>query len=396
MRIYFTRQLLILLLSTGGVLCLVVPAVTAGPNYGAPLVLPGATTAADPSAIRVDDIYYVYATTDTKTVQGWSSADLMDWQPTGAVWGPPPPGAWNDDLIMAPQVLPYEERFYLYYGVGHYVGVAVADTPTGPFVDVYEHPFFGGIYTGDPAVFQDEDGSLFMYCTCLAPFSSIRVLPMSDPVTLTGECRLLLVPGLLNWEGFLVEGPWMIKRAGTYYLMYSGFLATLPWYAIGYATAADPRGPFTKYDGNPILQVDWAYDFWGPGHNSSVTSPDGRILMFYHTKTEPASGWDREIRINELAFTTDKELYVVLGDDDDSTDDDAVNDDITDDDAIDDDDTADDDAINDDTIDDDVTDDDATNDDAIDDDATNDDAIDEDAADDDAADNDDDDSRCGC
>jgi len=341
-----------------------------GPNYGEPIVLPGTETAADPAVIRVDDVYYLYPTSDVTCIECWSSTDLETWAYEGIAWGPGQPGAWNDSYACAPDVLPYEGKFYMYYCAGRvvgHVGVAVADEPVGPFVDVYDHPFIGGGYGGtliyaiDPHVIVDDDGSLYMYCTNLSPFSSVRVALMVDPVTLIPDWTVLLRPGVVNWEWILCEGSWMARHNGLYYLMYSGNGATVPEYAIGYATSDNPLGPFTKHPGNPILDADWDHDFWGPGHNSVVEDDQGTMWMFYHTKFYPEEGWDRFLRKNEIAFTDSGELYVVLDDDDDDTDDDS--DDDTDDDA--DDDSGDDDS-------------------------------DDDADDDEESGDDDDDGECGC
>jgi len=308
------------------------------PNYGDPIDLPNNTYAADPSVIRVGDAYYLYPTTTGVSIECWSSVDLENWTYEGVVWGPAPQGAWNDAGVWAPDVFYYDGRFYLYYTANNKIGVAVADEPTGPFVDVYDHPFIGGGYGNtighsiDPHVFLDDDGSLYIYCTTYIPLSSIRVSRMIDPVTVVGDWTVLIKPKLLSWETTVCEGPWMLKRGGIYYLMYSGSGANLPIYAIGYATSTSPMGPFTKYEGNPILHVDWAHEFYGPGHNSVVADEDGRLWMFYHTKVAPDIGWERVVRKNRVAFDDEGNLYVVLDDDSDGADDDISDDDTADDD----------------------------------------------------------------
>jgi len=375
-------------------------AVAGEPLYGAPLTLPNTTYAADPLAIRVDETYYLYPTTLDTAVEGWSSTDFVIWNYEGIVWGPAPPGAWNYGGICAPDILPYEGQYYMYYNSAGGIGVAVADAPTGPFVDVYDHPLVNGFFTIDPDVFVDEDGSIYMYHTCSAPFGSIAVSRMADPVTMSGTWQRLFSPGIINWEGFLVEGPWMIKHDGVYYLMYSGNQTIYPFYAIGYATADEPLGPFTKYENNPILGVDWAHDFWGPGHNSVVNDADGRMWMFYHTKVAPQTGWEREVRINQVAFNAEDQLFVVLDDDTTPADDDTTPDDDStpsDDDTtpVDDDATPDDDDTT--PVDDDTTpsDDDTT---PVDDDSTSpdDDTLGDDDSEPGDDDNDDEKGGCGC
>ena len=137
---------------------------------------------------------------------------------------------------------------------------------------------------------------------------------------------------MINWELFVVEGPWMIVRDDVYYLMYSGNGANQPRYAIGYATADNPLGPFTKYEGNPILQIDRDHEFFGPGHHSLTVGPDGDLWMIYHTKLYGDIGWERGIRKNKIAFSEDGRIYVDLGlepPDDDNDDDSAADDDTT-------------------------------------------------------------------
>jgi len=331
-----------------------------GPYYGEPLNLPGVTYAADPHVIRVGDTFFLYPTADDTAIEAWSSTDMLNWTHVGIVWGPAAPGNWNDHGLWAPDVLAHEGKFYMYYTANQKIGVAVADQPSGPFIDVYDHPLIGGGYAGtegnsiDAHVFRDDDGSLYMYCTCYLSFiSMIRVSPMTDPSTVNADWRIVIIPGL-SWELFYAEGPYMVKHGGAYFLMYSGFSAMTPFYAIGYATADNPLGPYAKYEGNPILHVDWAYDFWGPGHNSVVMDEAGARWIFYHTKTDTAVDWNRVVRKNQIDFDANNNMYVVLYDDD------TVDDDFDDDDTSPDDDTTSDD---DDTLpDDDMTSDDDDND----------------------------------
>lgn len=313
-------------------------------GYGEVIDLPNATHAADPSVIRVGDTYYMYPTSTSLAVECWSSKDMESWSYEGVVWEPSSPDGWNNQLIWAPDVFPYEEKYYLYYSANLLIGVAVADEPTGPFVDVYSHPFIGDGYGNmastaiDANAFLDDDGSLYIYCSCHTsigslPAAAICVSPMTDPVTVTGDWQRAPMPGL-NWETLWNEGPWTFKHGDTYYLMYSGSGANTPFYAIGYATAKDPLGPFEKYFWNPILKTDWGAEFYGPGHNSVVKDENGTMWIFYHTKTTPELSWDRRVRKNKLAVDDEGDLYVVLNEtDDDSGDDDAADDDAADDDA---------------------------------------------------------------
>ena len=87
-----------------------------------------------------------------------------------------------------------------------------------------------------------------------------------------------ILPGLAE----INEGPWVFDYSGTYYLMYSGNMAGAKEYAVGYATASSPLGPWTKSASNPILSESDGLS--GPGHHSIATGPDGNLYMFYHQK----------------------------------------------------------------------------------------------------------------
>ena len=125
---------------------------------------------------------------------------------------------------------------------------------------------------------------------------------MADPLTKRGELTEVIRP-TVDWErkkGSVTEGPWMLKRQGTYYLMYSGSGADGPDYGIGYATAKSPLGPFTKHPGNPIAHR--GNGVFGPGHHSVITGPDGKLWMIYHQQNSEKIGWDRFLALDPLWF----------------------------------------------------------------------------------------------
>lgn len=103
----------------------------------------------------------------------------------------------------------------------------------------------------------------------------IFLAPLSDnPLRVTGV-PVELIRESLAWEGPLVEGPWMIRRNGEYFLFYSGNGFSSPRYAIAVARAPHVSGPFTKR-GDPILHGEGfpsppPRGHWeGPGHCSVV------------------------------------------------------------------------------------------------------------------------------
>jgi len=260
---------------------------------------------ADPHVLRHEGRYYLYPTTDGKGYDVFVSADLVHWEAKPKCYIDPRGGAWAPDVFHHATG---DGRFYLYYtvngtaggrgGLNKVVGVAAGDSPLGPFLDK------GDLADDaiDAHLFRDDDGALYLYYVHLAGGFKIMVQPMGDPLTKRGEAREVIRP-TADWErrrGAVTEGPWMLKRRGLYHLMYSGSGADGPDYAIGYATAESPLGPFTKHPGNPIAKR--GDGVFGPGHHCVVAGPDGRLWMVYHQQNGEETGWKRFLAIDPLWF----------------------------------------------------------------------------------------------
>lgn len=260
-----------------------------GPTYTNP-VLPNIGPA-DPTIILHDGVYYMYPTGDNVSFDVYTSYDLVNWEYAAKVFQPGGHNLWAPDVFYNQD----DGKFYMYYTWDFRIGVAVADSPTGPFHDhgILRH----GVI--DAHVFRDDDGSLYLYYTDLG---HIYVHRMSSPIHLTGgEHRILSVSQ--EWEhrtGWVNEGPWMMKHNGVYYLLYSGSAADSADYAIGYATADNPMGPFTKYHGNPIIhRSDGVY---GPGHGAVTVDATGNLWHIYHQKIGPELSYERFVCIDPMWF----------------------------------------------------------------------------------------------
>ena len=135
------------------------------------------------------------------------------------------------------------------------------------------------------------------------------VQPMASPTEPSGQPKMILQPES-DWEtraGRVTEGPWVIKRQGRYYLLYSGSGANTPDYAVGYATADNPLGPFTRAKHNPI--VHRSDGIFGPGHGSAVRDRTGHWWHIYHQKRTDRVEWDRFICIDPLWFDRHGNLF---------------------------------------------------------------------------------------
>lgn len=281
--------------------CLIAAALMAGgqqPTYKNPVL--NAPGAADPAVIRYQGLYYLYPTLDCQGYDVFVSPDLVSWERKGKCYIDPRGGVWAPDVFHNDRG---DGKLYLYYTVdnprgGKLVGVAVADSPLGPFVD--KAVLVEGAI--DAHMFRDDDGKLYLYYVSLNGGFKIMVQPMADPVTRQGAATALLWP-TEPWEkahGHVTEGPWMVKHKGTLYLMYSGSGADGPDYGIGYATSKSPLGPFVKHPGNPIAHR--GEGIFGPGHNCVVIGPDEKHWLVYHQKGTEKVDWDRFVAIDPLWF----------------------------------------------------------------------------------------------
>lgn len=258
---------------------------------------------ADPTVIEHAGTYYLYATGDVNGDNGYrafTSTDLVNWQRGPVVFQPGERHIWAPDVWREPR----SGRFFLYYTANKTVGVAEAAGPLGPFTNAVTL-FDSAI---DAHLFADEDGRLYLFFVQLPGFR-ITVQPMRSPTAKTGAARVVLRPES-EWEkraGHVTEGPFVIKRGGTYCLIYSGSGADTPDYAVGYATATAPEGPYTRGDNNPVLHR--SAGLFGPGHGSPIRDRAGQWWYVYHQKRTPKIEWDRFICIDPLRFDASGRMH---------------------------------------------------------------------------------------
>ena len=121
-----------------------------------------------------------------------------------------------------------------------------------------------------------------------------------DGSQLIGEERIVLVNDL-DWEGHLIEGPWVTRQDGRYYLFYAGNDFGTPAYGIGVAVADHPFGPYRK-QGEPLLKSTRSW--WGPGHASVAPGLDDRPQLFFHAYFPGTGGYNafRALLTTGLSF----------------------------------------------------------------------------------------------
>ena len=198
----------------------------------------------------------------------------------------------------------------MFYTVNEQVCVAVSDSPEGPFVQDVKQPLFGGEKNIDPSLFIDSDGKAYLYFVCFTGGNVIWCAEMNpDLKSLKEETLTRCIEAQDEWErrqATVAEGPSVLKRNGTYYLLYSANHFESKDYAVGYATSDSPFGPWKKYSGNPVLRrdADWTERLSGTGHGAPFVCKDGSYKYVFHAhaseeKVQPRSSYIKELTLSE-------------------------------------------------------------------------------------------------
>ena len=273
-------------------------------------ILPGYH--ADPHIAVFGDTYYLYPTTDGS--EGWastsfscmSSKDLRHWQNHGVILRLGVDVKWADRNAWAPAIATKNGKYYFYISAAQNIGVAVADTPYGPFVDPLSKPLVPkGKWPGqaiDPMVFVDDDGSAYLYW---GQGNCYVVKLNDDMVSFDHETVKRITPPGYN------EGSFVLKRNGIYYLMWSEFDTRDPRYSVAYGTSNSPMGPFEKAVDNPILKGQGLVK--GAGHHSVVQVPgkDEWYIAYHRFAIPDGTGYKRETCISPMRFNPDGTIQKV-------------------------------------------------------------------------------------
>jgi hypothetical protein len=134
------------------------------------------------------------------------------------------------------------------------------------------------------------------------PIHARRLAP--DGRSLVGEERIVLANDL-DWEGHLIEGPFVTRQHGRYWMFYAGNDFSTPAYGIGVAVADHPLGTFEKQP-EPLLKS--RREWWAPGHASIAQGADGRPQLFFHAFFPGQAGYNafRALLTVGLEFTRDE------------------------------------------------------------------------------------------
>ncbi|MCW1884759.1 glycoside hydrolase family 43 protein [Luteolibacter flavescens] len=268
---------------------------------------------ADPEGIIFQNQYWIYPTfsaayEDQTHFDAFSSPDLKTWTKHEKVLDTKEV-KWANKAMWAPSIIEKGGKFYFFFSANDIqnnedpggIGVAVADKPQGPFKDLIGKPLIDKFHHGaqpiDGFVFRDDDGShYFIY----GGWRHCNIVKLKDDFTglvpfENGETYRSITP-----KGY-VEGPFVFKKNGKYYFMWSEGGWTGPDYRVAYAISDSLFGPHERI--GVVLEQDDKIAR-GAGHHSIIhNTKDDSYYIVYHRRPIGVNTRDhRETCIEKLEF----------------------------------------------------------------------------------------------
>lgn len=283
----------------------------------------------DPAPMVSGDRLYLYTGHDEDNadffwMQEWrvySTDDMVNWTDHGSPLAIED-FSWADDRAWAPQCVERNGKFYLYVPVhskisgAMAIGVAVGDSPTGPFKDAIGAPLADGSWDYiDPTVFIDDDGQAYLYWgnprlyyvklnDDMISYSG-NIMQVDQSPESFGEPKFVPMEADKKYFSTYTEGPWFYKRNGKYYMVYAA--GGIPEH-IGYSMSDYPTGPW-KYKGVIMPQTDTNSFTNHPG----IIDYKGKSYFFYHTGMLPGGGgFARSIAVEQFEYNADGTIPEIL------------------------------------------------------------------------------------
>ncbi len=273
---------------------------------------------ADPAPMEHDGTVYLYTTHDEDvtvrnffSMNDWkcySTTDMVNWTDHGTILSYKD-FSWSRGDAWAGQCVFRNGKYYLYVPMnqkngGNAIGVAVSDSPTGPFHDAIGAPLLSGFGYIDPTVFIDDDGQAYLYWGN----PSLRYVKLNEDMVSYAD-QIITVeftpdnfgvrPGDAKRSTQYEEGPWFYKRNKQYYMVYPA--GGVPEH-LAYSTSPGPTGPWTYRDTiMPIIRKGGAFT-----NHPGVVDFKGHSYLFYHNGDLPGGGgFKRSVCAMEFSYNAD-------------------------------------------------------------------------------------------
>lgn len=266
---------------------------------------------ADPAVVEFRGVYYLFV---TRSLGYWYSYDLLRWHFIR-------PEKWYFQGSNAPAAFNYKDSV-LY----------VTGDPSGNMSILYTDNPMKGDWKAipailndlqDPALFIDDDGQAYVFWGSSNVYPvrgrklnrEKRFLPEGDIVPLFG-----IDMAKHGWERFgenhsdtvlggYIEGPWLTKHNGRYYMQYAAPGTEFNVYADGVYIADRPLGPYTYAPNNPVSYKPGGF-MNGAGHGSTVVGPGGNYWHFASMSLSYNVNWERRLCMFPAFFDAEGLMYV--------------------------------------------------------------------------------------
>jgi beta-xylosidase len=271
---------------------------------------------ADPEGVIFGDTYWIFPTysapyDEQLFFDAFSSPDLVTWTKHERVLDSKAI-KWAKQAMWAPSVIEKGGKYYFFFGANDIqnneshggIGVAVADKPAGPYRDHLGKPLVDKFHNGaqpiDQFVFKDEDGTYYLI---YGGWRHCNIAQLNDDFTGFIPFEDGTIFREITPEGY-VEGPFMFRRDGKYYFMWSEGGWTGPDYCVAYAIGDSPFGPWERI--GTVLEQDPSIAT-GAGHHSVIHVPqtDEYFAVYHRRPLGETDGNFRETCIDQMHF--DKE-----------------------------------------------------------------------------------------
>ncbi len=273
---------------------------------------------ADPTARVFEGKVYVYPSHDVNCGTDWfcmkdyhvfSSENLIDWTDHGKILDQKDVAWVNPEAnsMWAPDAIEKDGKYYFYFPsiadtnsgyFGFRIGVAVSDTPYGPFEP--EDKPIEGVSGIDPGLFIDHDGQAYI---SWSGRGNLYIAKLKDNMKEL-DSEPLIVENVPRTG--LREGPFMFEREGIYYFTYP--LVIEKTEALVYAMGDNPLGPF-EYKG--VFMDEHPSSCW-TNHHSMVEYKGQWYLFYHHNDLSPDFDKNRSIRAEKISFNEDGTIRKVL------------------------------------------------------------------------------------